>query len=124
MEYFEDYYLRLVHEMVRTILTLLFNIDTADANKELEKSKEQKEKYDMLIALAKEGKINEAENMLYEESFIGNKDDLKIGILFYDYVVGLNDEFLEMHNYSKKEAYDGLEMLLKKNGYEDIENIL
>lgn len=124
MEYFEDYYLRLVHEMVRTILKLLFNIDTADANKELEKSKEQKEKYDMLIALAKEGKINESENMLYEEGFIGNKDDLKIGILFYDYVVGLNDEFLEMHNYSKKEAYEGLEMLLKKNGYDDIENIL
>ena len=37
---------------------------------------------------------------------------------------GINDEFLEMHNYSKKEAYEGLEMLLKKNGYDDIENIL
>ncbi len=78
----------------------------------------------MLIALAKEGKINEAENILYEDGFISNKDDLKIGVLFYDYLVGLNDEFLESHDYSKKEAYDGLEMLLKKNGYDDIENIL
>jgi len=42
MEYFEDYYLRLVHEMVRTILKLLFNIDTADANKELENSRNRR----------------------------------------------------------------------------------
>jgi len=120
MEYFEDYYLRLIHEMVRTILKLLFNIDSEGAHTKIEEDVEQSEKYNELLELAKSGKINEAENMLYKEGFLKDKNDLLIGLMFYDYVVKQDNEFLEEHNYSKAEVKEGVEMLLKKFGYEDM----
>lgn len=120
MEYFEDYYLRLIHEMVRMILKLLFNIDSEGAHTKIEEDVEQSEKYNELLELAKSGKINEAENMLYKEGFLKDKNDLLIGLMFYDYVVKQDNEFLEEHNYSKTEVKEGVEMLLKKFGYEDM----
>ena len=62
----QDYLMRLIHEMVRTIMKLIFNIDekTVDIEQEL---KETSDLYGRLLKLADAGKINEAENLLYEQ---------------------------------------------------------
>ena len=59
----QDYLMRLIHEMVRTIMKLIFNIDekTVDIEQEL---KETSDLYGRLLKLADEGKINEAEKLL------------------------------------------------------------
>ena len=62
----QDYLMRLIHEMVRTIIKLIFNIDekTVDIEQEL---KETSDLYIRLVWLADASKINEAENLLYEQ---------------------------------------------------------
>ena len=67
----QDYLMRLIHEMVRTIMKLIFNIDekTVDIEQEL---KETSDLYGRLLKLADAGKINEAENLLYEQLFEGS----------------------------------------------------
>ena len=74
----QDYLMRLIHEMVRTIIKLIFNIDekTVDIEQEL---KETSDLYIRLVRLADAGKINEAENLLYEQLENGQAEDLKGG---------------------------------------------
>ena len=62
----QDYIMRLIKEMVRTILKLLFNIDTESPTAELLEGKEEKETLENLLDMIDAGKINEAENSLYD----------------------------------------------------------
>ena len=58
----QDYVMRLIKEMVRAILKLLFNIDTESPTIELLENKEEKETLENLIDMVDAGEINEAEN--------------------------------------------------------------
>ena len=62
----QDYVMRLIKEMVRAILKLLFNIDTESPTIELLENKEEKETLENLIDMVDAGEINEAENRLYD----------------------------------------------------------
>ena len=62
----QDYVMRLITEIIRTILKLLFNIDTASPTVELLENKEEKETLENLLDMVDTGKINEAENKLKE----------------------------------------------------------
>ena len=64
--YEQDYIMRLINEMVRTILKLLFNIDTESPSSELLKNAEEKQTLESLLDMIDEGRINEAENTLYD----------------------------------------------------------
>ena len=56
----QDYVMRLITEIIRTILKLLFNIDTASPTVELLENKEEKETLENLLDMVDTGKINEA----------------------------------------------------------------
>ena len=62
----QDYIMRLIKEMVRTLLKLLFHIDTDSQTEELLKEREEKETLNALLELVDGGEINEAENRLYD----------------------------------------------------------
>ena len=62
----QDYVMRLIKEMVRAILKLLFNINTETPTVELLENKEEKETLENLLDMIDNGKINEAENRLYD----------------------------------------------------------
>ena len=57
----QDYVMRLIKEMVRAILKLLFNIDTASPSAELLKDEEEQQTLDELLDMVDNGLINEAE---------------------------------------------------------------
>ena len=57
--------MRLIKEMVRAILKLLFNIDTDSPSAELLEDAKEQQTLDELLDMVDNGFINEAENKIY-----------------------------------------------------------
>ena len=62
----DDYILRQIREMVRAVLKMLFQVDTQELTPEIIENESERAELERLIALTEEGKIDEAENQLYE----------------------------------------------------------
>ena len=116
----QDYVMRLIKEMVRAVLKLLFNIDTESPTAELLENKEEKETLENLLDMIDNGKINEAENKLYD--LISNTDveSLEIALLFYSYLNDKTDDFLEANDFSRDEIKSGLEDVADSFGLSNI----
>ena len=113
---FEQDYMRLIKEMVRAILKLLFNIDTDSPSAELLEDAKEQQTLDELLDMVDNGFINEAENKIYEITEEGKKTDLEMALLFYSYLNDKSDEFLEAHNYSRDEIKAGLKDITVRYG--------
>ncbi len=105
----QDYVMRFIKEMVRAILKLMFNIDTESPTVELLESKEEKEQVEKLLDMIDDGKINEAENQLYDLVNESDVNSLEIALLFYSYLNDKTDDFLEANNFKRDEIKLGLE---------------
>ena len=105
----QDYVMRLIKEMVRAILKLLFNIDTESPTVELLENKEEQETLENLLDMVDAGEINEAENRLYDLTSNTDVNSLEIALLFYSYLNDKTDDFLEVNNFSRDEIKLGLE---------------
>ena len=114
----QDYVMRLIKEMVRAILKLLFNIDTESPTAELLDSKEEKEILENLLDMVDAGKINEAENGLYDS--VTDINSLKVALLFYSYLNDKTDDFLEANNFSRVDIKLGLENAAESFGFDNI----
>lgn len=120
MEFIQDYIMRLIHEMVRMVLKILFNITVEECEQQIEENQEQSEMYSKLKFLIDNGKINEAEDLLYADNDYSDKGNLLIGIQIYNYINEFDDDFLESHDFSRQEVREGLETLMTKYGYKDL----
>ena len=105
----QDYVMRLIKEMVRAILKLLFNIETESPTIELLENKEEKETLENLIDMVDAGEINEAENRLYDLISATDMNSLEVAILFYSYLNDKTDDFLEANDFSRDEIKLGME---------------
>lgn len=116
----QDYVMRLIKEMVRTILKLLFNIDTESPTVEMLENKEEQKTLESLLDMIDAGKINEAENRLYD--LIDNEDvkNILIALLFYSYLNEKTDSFLEENDFSRDEIKLGLENVTDNFGLSSI----
>ena len=72
--------------------------------------------YARLIAMVDAGKINEAENRLYEELDRDEEGAFEVALGFYDYLNELPEEFLEAHDYSRDEVKEGAQSLADRKG--------
>ncbi len=115
----KDYIMRLTHEVVRTLIRLLFQKDI-DREEESTAPAEMLVRYRKLLAMIKEGKINEAENLLVEEMELDNLSYFEMGLLFYEKLGAQTEDFLEEHNYTQEEVVDGLKYLVDCYGYGDL----
>jgi hypothetical protein len=116
----QDYIMRLVKEMVRALLKLLFNIDTDSPTSELLEDSEEKTTLDTLLNMVDDGKVNEAENKIYEMTENLEKNYLEVALLFYSYLNDKSDEFLEDNNFSRDEVKEGLETIVSRYGLNSI----
>ena len=114
----QDYIMRLIKEMIRTILKLLFNIDMETPTTELLKNEEKKAALETLLNMVDDGDINEAENKIFEIVEAGKRESLELVLLFYSYLNDKSDEFLAENNFSRKEIQDDLKYILSKYGLE------
>jgi hypothetical protein len=116
----QDYVMRLIKEMVRAILKLLFNIDTESPTIELLENKEEKETLENLIGMVDAGEINEAENRLYDLISATDMNSMEVAILFYSYLNDKTDDFLEANDFSRDEIKLGMENVADNFGLNSI----
>ncbi len=120
----QDYIMRIVHEMIKTIMRLLFNIKKENIEDIQVNDAVAAEKYKQLIKLAEKGKINEAENQLYENMDISNKNELITALMFYSYLNNLDNKSLKKANYTYEEIGEGVKYVTNLFGYEGIADML
>ena len=117
----QDYVMRLIKEMVRAILKLLFNTDAESPTTDLLKNEEEQKILENLLDMVDAGKINEAENRLYD--FILDTDSIETALLFYSYLNEKTDDFLERNDFSRDEIKLGLENVADRFGLSNMTKI-
>src|SRR5699024_1313214 len=119
----DDHILRQIREMVRAALKMLFQVDVPDLTQEILEDEDRKETLESLLALMEEGKIDEAENRLYDLTS-GEEDEdrhnLEAGLLFYYILNCKDDDFLEEHDFSREEIMTGIQDLADRYGLSGI----
>ena len=109
----QDYIMRLIKEMVRTILKLIFDIDTDSPSAELLENKEERELLESLLDMVDNGNASRAEERLQE--LIGdNSSSLMLELLFYSYLNDKPDEFLEESGLSREKIKIGLDQAMDR----------
>lgn len=125
-----DYMMRIIHEMVRTLIMLIFHKNQETEEELIFLDGVNQDFYQRLCQLADEGKINEAENMLYqsleenEGDREGTMENLKVSLAFYDHLNSKSNDFLETHNYSREEVEEGILSVMKLYGYGELAETL
>lgn len=112
----KDYYMRIVHELVRMLIRLVFSKDI-DRDDEEAVPLEVMEKYKKLISMIDDGQINEAENVLLDGLEPDSRAYFELALMFYEKLNGKTDEFLEEHDYSREEVTDGIKYVVDFYGY-------
>ena len=123
MYYFEkDYIMRLIHGISRILARMLFNRDLDEPGDILSvMDSGTRESSDYLSRLIDEGKINEAEDKLFEmiRTSAWERQQLSALILaFYDRVNDKDDEFLSNAGFPRNEISAGMEDALNEIGVE------
>lgn len=119
----EDYIMRTIKEMVRALLKFLFGVDTDAPTEAILEEKQSRAVWEELKKSIDDGNINEAENALYSFIDAGDKDALKIALLFYSYVNEKEDAYLEENNYTREEIKTGLQDVAAKYGLDGLADI-
>ena len=116
----KDYIMRIVREMVRTLLKLLFGVDTTRSMEDVIKQAEEQQLLERLLHMIDNGEINEAENELYDICADGDRLHLKTALIFYYHLAGKDEAFLSKHGYTQEEVKEGVEDLIERYGIKDV----
>lgn len=114
----QDYLMRTIHELVRTLLKLLFQMDEDRCEETLEE--EDKKRYALLKKKIDGGDINGAENELLDSLDPSRMADLKLALLFYERLNQKEDIFLQASDYSREEVEEGIAAVMRMFGYDSL----
>lgn len=112
----QDYIMRLIREMVRTLLKLLFHMDADPLSQDFIPEGDTQNTLSRLLAMTDTGQINEAENHIYGLTYDKDMEHLKLALAFYSYLNEKEDYFLREHGYSREEIQSGIKDLLSRYG--------
>ena len=118
MYYFEkDYIMRLIHGISRALARLLLG-EEMEEDGELAAVMEEacRDRNDYLRRLADGGRINEAEEKLFdliENTAWDGRQKAALILSFYDHLNGMDDETLARADFSRDEIVSGLEDAMK-----------
>ena len=115
----KDYIMRLVHEIARMLIRMIFNRDI-DREGELPVAEELLERYQTYMAMIDDGQINEAENRLLDEMDLRAPAYFEMALRFYEKLGSKSEEFLEEHDYTQDEVLDGIKYVVDCYGYGDL----
>ena len=116
MDFERDYFMRQIKNMTRGLANLLFDKDIPEVKIIEDDFNISSEGllYLQLKHMISEKKINEAENILFEE--IADKASIKmfyVALQFYNDLYELSDEYLGECHFSREEILDGIEEVKK-----------
>lgn len=120
----QDFIMRQIHQILKVLVKVLFNIDSETITSSLIKDTETRETADYLLRKIDIGNINEAENEFSELMENKTMNNLLLGIVFYSYLNEKDDDYLENNDFSRNKVENGIKYLLSKYGLENMTNIL
>ena len=113
----QDYIMRIIKDLGRALAKIFLNKDTVAYELPDEENYTQTDLLHIkLLELIKQGNINEAENLLFEELDTKNKRYIELALDFYNRLSNLDDDFLEKNNFTKEEIEQGLKAIAKELG--------
>ncbi|MDO4321046.1 MAG: DUF6483 family protein [Lachnospiraceae bacterium] len=116
----KDYIMRLIYELIRMLIRMIFHIDIEKRDGPIFEEKQYNGRYENLTALIDKGAINEAENQLMKDLNVYERRDLELALCFYAYLNEKDNDFLETHDYSRREIAEGIKMVCQLFGYESM----
>ena len=124
MDFEQDYIMRMIQDVVRFLMQLItgrqqFQYDFANFTGNMTGN----DNFARLIALADAGRINSAENMMYEDLAPEDKEYLMLGLAFYSHINEYSDDFLTAADYSRAEIQEGIRSLLNEYGITGLDAI-
>lgn len=121
----KDYIMRIIKEMVRMLFALMFGKKQFSVEQDAAGGYEVSgKKLDELLAMADDGEINEAENIILDGIDYGNQNELAAAALFYQYLSEKDEEFLRENDYSREEILDGIRQLMQRSGYGSVIDVV
>lgn len=120
----QDYIMRQIHQFIRVLVKMLFNIDSEIPTSQLLEYTNSKGTAEDLLRKIDDGNINEAENELFELIEDKSKDGLFTGIVFYSHLNDKDDDFLESNDFSRDEVEDGIRHLLSEYDIDGIDGFV
>ena len=115
--YHQDWIMRQITSFIHMIGKVLFKKDSVELNIHGESNSEKVHiLYERLINLINNLKVNEAEDLLFENIETNDLIYIKIAMDFYDKVNKLSDEELEEADFNREEIKLGLEDILRLYG--------
>lgn len=111
----EDYIMRLIRELVRTILKLSFNIETESPSAELLENEEDKELLGRLLDMVDSGNVKKAEGQL-QDLASSDRGGFMVELLFYSYLNDKTDEFLDSAGFSREKVKSGIDQATDRYG--------
>ena len=115
--YEKDYIMRQIKMLGQLLARLLLRSDGVKYELPLKAPySKADELHQALCRLLAEGKINEAENWLYEEVGQLGLPGLRVAIDFYLQLTERDDAYLEAHNFTRAEIEDGLKNIAQQYG--------
>lgn len=126
MGFQDDYVMRTISDLVKAIARLFLGKDNVDYDLPTNEADdtEMDNRFRRLTALAEEGNINEAENLLFEEVDPADKKYLEMALAFYMYLNQLDDNTLYTANYSREEIVDGINSVSAQFGISGFEHFV
>ena len=118
MYYYEkDYIMRLIHGIALVLARLLLGRQM-ESEGEIATilDQQEKEQNDLLLRMVDEGKINRAEERLFdllENTSWDDRHKAAVAICFYSHVNDKDDAFLEKADFTREEIMEGLEDAMK-----------
>ena len=125
MFYQQDWLGKQIQLLVRFVARVVFGKDTAEGAKLIEQSADGTDLlYRDIKKLLNEGRICQAENLLFDSIEPGNKNHLAVAIEFYSMLNDLSDEVLEGNSFSRSEIKDGIRAVMEMYGLDFTDEFL
>ena len=115
--YEQDYIMRMINNLVKFLSKIVFNKEIPVYETSQKKDYAQSDDlHKNLLSLLSDGKINEAEDMLFEDFNPKDNKDLMVALDFYNRLNNMDDEYLKANDFSREEIEQGLRDIAKRTG--------
>ncbi|MFS8541778.1 MAG: DUF6483 family protein [Tissierellales bacterium] len=113
----QDFVMKQIKSLINFLARVLLKKESVDyvLNNE-EKYAKVDSIHNKLMELIELGKINEAENLLFDELDTSDLKYLELALDFYNRLNKLDDDFLDKNDFSREEIEEGLREIAREFG--------